>query len=79
MDQAKIPQKSPYLVEVEAAKTYYWCACGQSKNQPFCDGSHKGSQFTPLAYTPTIAGRAAFCGCKQSKGRPMCDGSHKAL
>src|ERR1700728_1793533 len=43
------------------------------------DGAHKGSQFTPLAYTPTIAGRAAFCGCKQSKGRPMCDGSHKAL
>jgi CDGSH-type Zn-finger protein len=79
MDQPKIAQKSPYLVEVEAAKTYYWYACGQSKNQPFCDGSHKGSQFTPLAYTPTAAGRAAFCGCKQSKGRPMCDGSHKAL
>ncbi len=79
MDQAKIAQKSPYLVEVEAGKTYYWCACGRSNNQPFCDGSHKGTQFTPLPYTAADAGRAAFCGCKQSKGRPMCDGSHKAL
>jgi CDGSH iron-sulfur domain-containing protein 3 len=79
MEQAKVAQAAPYLIEVEAGKTYYWCACGQSKNQPFCDGSHKGTKFTPLAYTPDGAGRAAFCGCKRSNGRPMCDGSHKAL
>ncbi len=79
MDQAKIAQKFPYLVELEAGKAIYWCACGQSKNQPFCDGSHQGSSFTPVAYTAAAAGRAALCGCKQTKNRPMCDGSHKAL
>jgi CDGSH-type Zn-finger protein len=79
MNQAIIAQKFPYLAEVEAGKTYYWCACGQSNNQPFCDGSHKTTSFTPLAYTAPSAGRAAFCGCKQTKGQPMCDGSHKAL
>jgi len=79
MDRPNIAQKSPYLVEVEAGKTYYWCACGRSKNQPFCDGSHKTTSFTPVAYTAANAGRAAFCGCKQSKGRPMCDGTHKTL
>jgi CDGSH-type Zn-finger protein len=79
MNQPKIAQKFPYLAEVEAGKTYYWCACGQSNNQPFCDGSHKTTAFTPVAYTATSAGRAAFCGCKQTKGQPMCDGSHKAL
>ncbi|MGB7102399.1 MAG: CDGSH iron-sulfur domain-containing protein [Xanthobacteraceae bacterium] len=79
MELPTIAQKSPYLVEVEAGKTYYWCACGQSKGQPFCDGSHKTTPFTPLPYTAASAGRAAFCGCKQTKGKPMCDGSHKAL
>ncbi len=79
VDQAHIAQKFPYLVELEAGKAIYWCACGQSKNQPFCDGSHKSTQFTPVAYTPAAAGRAALCGCKQTKNRPMCDGSHKAL
>ncbi len=79
MNQLHIARKSPYLTEVEAGKTYYWCACGQSKNQPFCDGSHQTTQFRPVAYTAASAGHAAFCGCKQSKGQPMCDGSHKAL
>jgi len=79
MEQAKVAQPGPYLIEVEAGKTYYWCACGQSQKQPFCDGSHKGTKFTPLAYTADGPGRAAFCGCKRSGGRPMCDGSHKAL
>jgi len=79
MSQANIAQKSPYLVEVEAGKTYYWCACGRSANQPFCDGSHKGTAFTPLAYVAAASQKVAFCGCKQTKGQPMCDGSHKAL
>jgi CDGSH-type Zn-finger protein len=79
MNQPNIAQKSPYMTEVEAGKTYYWCACGQSKTQPLCDGSHKGTAFTPLAYTPAVAGRVALCGCKHTKGQPLCDGSHKAL
>ena len=79
MTTPNIAQKSPFLVEVEAGKTYHWCSCGGSKKQPFCDGTHKGSSFTPVAYTPKEAGKVAFCGCKHSKNKPMCDGSHKAL
>ncbi|MCP4077406.1 MAG: CDGSH iron-sulfur domain-containing protein [Gammaproteobacteria bacterium] len=45
------PQNKPYTVEVEAGETYYWCACGRSKNQPFCDGSHQGTGFQPVAFT----------------------------
>ncbi|MGP8122235.1 MAG: CDGSH iron-sulfur domain-containing protein [Xanthobacteraceae bacterium] len=79
MTSPNIAQKSPYLVDVEAGKTYYWCTCGNSKKQPFCDGTHQGSSFAPLAYTATESKKAAFCGCKHTKGQPMCDGSHKAL
>ncbi|MEI6682099.1 MAG: CDGSH iron-sulfur domain-containing protein [Bacteroidota bacterium] len=74
-----IARKGPYAVEVEAGKAYYWCACGQSKNQPFCDGSHKGSGFTPVSHTPAESGTAYFCGCKHSKTKPLCDGSHHQL
>jgi glycyl-tRNA synthetase alpha chain len=59
--------------------TYYWCSCGQSKNQPFCDGSHKGSDFSPMAWTADADKRAFFCSCKHTKNSPLCDGSHKAL
>ena len=79
MTTPTIAQKSPYLVDVEKGKTYYWCACGNSKNQPFCDGSHKGSSFAPLAYVAEESRKAALCGCKHTKNQPMCDGSHKAL
>jgi CDGSH-type Zn-finger protein len=79
MNQPKIAQKTPFVIDVEAGKTYYWCACGASKKQPFCDGSHQGTEFVPLAYTAAETGKAAFCGCKHTKGQPMCDGSHKAL
>jgi CDGSH-type Zn-finger protein len=79
MTTPNIAQKSPYLVEVEAGKTYHWCACGQSKKQPYCDGSHKGSSFTPLAYEAKATAKVAMCGCKHSKTKPLCDGSHKAL
>ena len=71
-----IAQRSPYAVEVEEGKPYFWCACGQSKNQPFCDGSHKGTEFTPVAYKPAQSGRVFFCGCKHTNNRPMCDGTH---
>jgi CDGSH-type Zn-finger protein len=75
----KIAQKSPCAVELEAGKTYYWCTCGQSKTQPFCDGGHKGSGFAPKALTAEKSGTAYLCGCKMSKNPPYCDGSHKAL
>ena len=74
-----IAQRSPYAVEVEAGKPYFWCACGQSKNQPFCDGSHKGTEFTPVAFKPAQSWRVFFCGCKHSKNRPMCDGTHAKI
>ena len=74
-----IAQKSPYKVGVEAGKKYFWCACGQSKKQPFCDGSHKGSAFQPVAWTADGARDVYFCGCKHSGTKPMCDGTHKRL
>ena len=74
-----IPQKSPYAADVEQGKTYKWCACGRSKKQPFCDGSHKGSEFTPVAYTATETKTVHFCGCKNTKNKPLCDGAHKSL
>ncbi|MBE2259791.1 MAG: CDGSH iron-sulfur domain-containing protein [Candidatus Accumulibacter sp.] len=74
-----IAQKSPYAVDVEGGKSYWWCACGKSKNQPFCDGSHKGSAFTPREYHAETSATVYFCGCKHSAGAPLCDGSHKKL
>ena len=74
-----VAQKAPYGVEVEAGKSYYWCACGLSKSQPFCDGSHKGSEFTPVKYEASEAKTVYFCGCKQTANQPLCDGAHKKL
>jgi CDGSH-type Zn-finger protein len=79
MSEPLSPQKAPYPVHVEAGKTYNWCACGRSKNQPFCDGSHKGSEFSPIAYTATKSEKVFFCGCKKSAKKPLCDGTHKTL
>ena len=79
MSNPEIPQKSPYGVEVEEGKTYYWCACGRSGKQPFCDGSHKGTEFNPLAYTAEKSAKVFLCGCKHSTDKPFCDGSHKNL
>ena len=67
MSEPVIAQKSPIPVEVEAGKDYWWCACGQSKNQPFCDGSHKGTAFTPVKWTAEATGRKFFCACKHTK------------
>jgi CDGSH iron-sulfur domain-containing protein 3 len=77
--EAQIAQKAPYPVAVEAGKTYVWCACGRSKTQPFCDGSHKVTSMTPVAHQAKAAGTAYFCGCKQSGTKPLCDGTHKKL
>ena len=74
-----IAQKSPYSVEVVAGETYSWCACGKSAKQPFCDGSHKGSEFTPVKVEIEEAKRVAWCGCKRSGNKPFCDGSHNRL
>lgn len=79
MAEPVIAQRGPFAVEVEAAKTYYWCACGRSANQPFCDGSHKGSEFTPVKYEATETRKVHFCGCKHTANPVMCDGSHARL
>lgn len=79
MSTPKIAQASPIPVTVEAGKTYYWCSCGESKNQPFCDGAHKGTEFTPVPYTAQKDGPVYFCACKHSANGPLCDGSHKSL
>ena len=79
MTDPVIAQKAPFAVEVEAGKSYFWCACGKSANQPFCDGSHKDTGFSPVKFTAEKDGRAFFCGCKKSGAAPLCDGSHSKL
>ena len=74
-----IVQKSPLAVELVAGRTYWWCACGLSKNQPFCDGSHKATAFNPVQYLAERSGTAYLCACKQTNAAPMCDGTHKSL
>jgi CDGSH iron-sulfur domain-containing protein 3 len=74
-----VPQKAPYAVEVEAGKSYFWCSCGQSSKQPFCDGSHKGSGFSPVKWEAPENKTVYFCGCKHSANKPLCDGKHKQL
>ncbi len=78
MAEPLIPQKAPYAVEL-APGDYWGCACGQSKRQPFCDGSHKGTEFTPVKFNNAVAQKVWLCGCKRSAGKPFCDGSHKKL
>ncbi len=68
---------TPCAVEVEAGKSYYWCACGRSASQPFCDGSHKGTDFTPMKYDAPESKKVWFCGCKATGNAPLCDGSHQ--
>lgn len=75
----KSPQLEPYAVELEAGKTYYWCRCGLSKNQPFCDGSHKATNLEPEAFTAVKTGTAYLCGCKYTNKPPYCDGTHKKV
>ena len=74
-----IAQKSPFAAEVEAGKSYWWCSCGKSKAQPFCDGSHQGSEFSPKEYKAEKSGTIYFCGCKHTGHDVMCDGSHSKL
>jgi CDGSH-type Zn-finger protein len=78
MSNPDIAQKSPYVLDLEAG-TYWWCACGKSKTQPFCDGSHKGSDFSPVKLELTAKTKVALCGCKHSAKKPYCDGTHNKL
>ncbi|MBV1884177.1 MAG: CDGSH iron-sulfur domain-containing protein [Pseudomonadales bacterium] len=68
---------TPYAVEVESGKSYFWCACGRSKKQPLCDGSHGGTPFKAIKYDATESKKVFFCGCKATLSQPLCDGSHK--
>lgn len=71
------PNRSPVGIDVDPAKTYYWCTCGKSTNQPFCDGSHSGSSFVPLAFKPKPDEKKVyFCQCKRTENQPYCDGTH---
>ena len=72
-------QKAPYMVTVEAGKKYFWCACGRSQKQPFCDGSHSGTEFAPVMYEAGASEPLWFCGCKQTGNKPLCDGTHATL
>ena len=74
-----VAQKGPFAVELRAGKTYAWCACGRSSNQPFCDGSHKETSLSPVVFKAEQDGTAYLCGCKTTRSRPFCDGSHNRL
>jgi len=77
--KGKVAAKQPIAVELEEGKTYAWCACGESSNQPFCDGSHSGTEFSPNVFVAAETKTAYMCQCKQTNNPGMCDGSHKNL
>ena len=78
MNEPKIAQKGPFAVEVEAGD-FWWCACGRSAGQPFCDGSHKGTGFNPVKVTIPDNKMVYFCGCKHTGNKPFCDGTHRKI
>ncbi len=78
MPKGEIAERMPAVLELEPGE-YWWCACGRSKNQPWCDGSHEGTAFSPVRLEITEKRRYALCQCKQTDKAPMCDGRHKDL
>ena len=79
MDQPVIAQRGPYTVDVETGKKYTWCACGRSEHQPFCDGSHSGTEIAPVVFEAEKSETVYFCGCKRTGDAPRCDGTHSSL
>ena len=79
MSEPTIAAKNPIKVTLEAGRTYAWCRCGQSKGQPFCDGAHKGTGFSPLVWTAEESKEAWLCQCKHTGKAPFCDSAHKKL
>jgi CDGSH iron-sulfur domain-containing protein 3 len=79
MSEAAIGGRAPAAVEVTAGEELWWCACGLSSSQPFCDGTHEDAEFSPVQYVAPETRRVFFCTCKRSKNAPLCDGSHKEL
>ena len=79
MDKPKIAGTSPLPLDIEEGKSYAWCTCGESSNQPLCDGSHKGGPFTPKVFVAEVTKTAYMCTCKMTNNPGFCDGSHKAL
>ena len=79
MTEAIVAQKAPYVNDIKAGKRYAWCSCGQSRKQPFCDGSHKATDFMPVIVEAEVTKVVYFCGCKKTENQPYCDGSHNTL
>ena len=79
MAEPVVAQKSPVNVNLVEGQTYWWCSCGRSKNQPWCDGSHAGTGLTPIEYTAKRTRSMMMCACKATKKGPFCDGSHSSL
>jgi CDGSH iron-sulfur domain-containing protein 3 len=78
-DDPVIAQKGPYQIALESGKPYFWCTCGRSQKQPFCDGSHKGTSFQPQRFTVDKSATYNLCGCKTTDDKPFCDGAHNML
>lgn len=78
MNEPIVAQKKPYVLELEPGE-YYYCTCGRSETQPFCDGSHKGTGFSPKVFTVTEKKKYGICGCRHSDNQPFCNGAHKEL
>jgi CDGSH-type Zn-finger protein/mannose-6-phosphate isomerase-like protein (cupin superfamily) len=79
MEEPRIAQSKGFHVELRSGQRYFWCACGRSANQPFCDGSHAGTEFSPVLYEARADEDVVFCGCKHTGTRPFCDGTHNNL
>jgi CDGSH-type Zn-finger protein len=72
---------APIKIDVEAGKAYFWCSCGLSKTQPFCDGAHAREEtgLAPVRWEALESRTVFFCACKKTQGEPLCDGSHARL